>query len=201
MRKAFTIIELLMVIGVIAVLMTIVTTAAMNSIRSSRSQRTAAMKTALQTALATYQAADSQGKWPAPVQTVADGGVTRVLSQAEAQRAFRIVVQRSTGESGSTLPLIDPHGLFVAPSGAQDGVTVGRSYDDARRKGAHHQRTLPVAQMEFGYPGTKTGKFYHYNIIFHAESDSVTVSTCCEKCLTINGCRDGNCPYCHKKER
>lgn len=201
MRKGFTIIELLMVIGVIAVLMTIVTTAATNSIRSSRAQRCEAMKTALQSALATYQAADSQGKWPAPIQTVADGGVTRVLSQAEAQRAFRIVVQRSTGESGSTLPLIDPHGLFVAPSGAEDGVTMGRSYDDARRKSAHHQKTLPVAQMEFGYPGWKTGKFYHYNIIYHAESDSVTVSTCCEKCLEEKGCKDSNCQYCHRKER
>ena len=183
MRKGFTIIELLMVIGVIAVLMTIVTTAATNASRSSRTQRTAAMKTALQTALATYQAADSQGKWPSPVQTVADGGVTRVLSQTEAQRAFRIVVQRSTGESGSTLPLIDPHGLFVAPSGAQD------------------ERALPVAQMDFGYPGTKTGKFYHYNLVYHAESDSVTVSTCCEKCLGIDGCKAPKCSYCHKKEQ
>ena len=201
MRKGFTLIELLMVIGVIAVLMTIVTTAATNASRSSRTQRTAAMKTALQTALATYQAADSQGKWPSPVQTVADGGVTRVLSQTEAQRAFRIVVQRSTGESGSTLPLIDPHGLFVAPSGAQDGESSGRSFDDARRKSAHHQRALPVAQMDFGYPGTKTGKFYHYNLVYHAESDSVTVSTCCEKCLGIDGCKAPKCSYCHKKEQ
>ena len=201
MKRGFTIVELLMVIGVIAVLMTIVTTAATNSIRSSRAQRCEAMKVALQAALATYQAADSQGKWPAPVQTVADGGVTSALSQEEAQRAFRIVVQRSTGESGSTLPLIDPHGLFVAPSDAKDGETIGRSYDDARRKSAHHQRPLPVAQMEFGYPGRKSGKFYHYNVIYHAESDSVTVSTCCKECLGADGCKDSGCQYCHKREQ
>ena len=201
MKKAFTIVELLMVIGVISVLVTIVTTAASNSIRSSRAQRTKAMKTALQTAITTYQAADSQGLWPGALKTASDGGVTCALSQNEAQNVFRIIVQRSTGESGARLPLIDPHGLFVAPIGAQDGKTAGLSFDDARRKGPHRQRTLRVSDMEFGFPGRISGKFHHFNIVYHAESDSVTVSTCCEKCLKNDGnCKDHKCKYCHADE-
>ena len=190
-----------MVIGVIAVLMTIVTTAATNSIRSSRSQRATAMKTALQTAIASYQAADSQGKWPGALQTASEGGVSRALSQNEAQNVFRIIVQRSTGASGATLPLIDPHALFVAPSGAQDGRTIGLSFDDARRKRAHHTRVLGVSDMEFGFPGRLSGKFYHFNIVYHAESDSVTVTTCCKECLMDNGnCKDEKCRSCHGRE-
>lgn len=200
MKRGFTIVELLMVIGVISVLMTIVTTAATNAIRSSRAQRTKAMQSALQSAIATYQAADSQARWPGALQTAAGGGVTRALSQTEAQNVFRIIVQKSTGASGAALPLIDPHGLFVAPSGAQDGRTAGLSFDDARRKGPHRSRTLRVSEMEFGYPGRVSGKFYHFNLVYHAESDSVTVSTCCEKCLTADGCRDNNCQYCHRGE-
>ena len=176
MRKAFTIVELMVVVAVIAVLMTIVTTASMNAIRSSREKRRDAMRVALQAAIATYQASNSEGDWPGALKNVADNGKTVVLSEEEAQNVFRIIVQKSTGESGAPLPLIDPHALFVAPNGAIDGKSSGMSYDEARHGDAHRRRKIPVAQMVFGYQLKESGKFHRYNIIYHGETDSVEVS-------------------------
>ena len=177
MRKAFTIVELMIVVAVIAVLMTIVTTASMNAIRSSRAKRRDATCAALQAAIATYQASNSEGDWPGALKTFADSGRSGILSEEEAQNVFRIIVQKSTGESGAPLPLIDPHALFVAPSGARDGRSTGLSYDDARQGDAHRRRKLPVAQMVFGYQIPETGKFHRFNVIYHAETDSVEVTT------------------------
>ena len=176
MKKGFTIVELLITVSVLAVLMTIVTTASMNAIRSSRDQRKEAMRVALQASIATYQASNDKGDWPGALKNAAENGRTVVLSEDEAQRVFRIIVQKSTGESGSPLPLIDPHGLVVAPSGAIDGRSAGMPYDEARRGDAHRRRTIPVAQMVFGYQIKDSGKFHRFNIVYHAETDSVEVS-------------------------
>ena len=175
-RAAFTIVELMVVVAVIGVLMTIVTTASIHAIRASREQRRDAMRTALQASIATYQASNSEGDWPGPLKNAAENGRTVVLSEEQAQTVFRIVVQKSTGESGAPLPLIDPHALFVAPSGAVDGKSAGMPYDDARQGDAHNRRKIPVSQMVFGYQLKDTGKFHRFNIIYHGETDSVEVS-------------------------
>ena len=167
----------MVVVAVIGVLMTIVTTASMNAIRSSREQRKEAMRVAFQAAIATYQASNSNGDWPGALKNAAENGRSVVLSEEEAQNVFRIIVQNSTGESGAPLPLIDPHALFVAPNGAIDGRSMGMSYDEARHGDAHRRRKIPVAQMVFGYQLTDSGKFHRYNIIYHAETDSVEVSS------------------------
>ena len=183
MKKAFTIVELMVVVAVIAVLMTIVTTASMNAIRASRDQRRDAMRVALQAAIATYQASNADGDWPGPLKSIAENGRTVVLSEEEAQNVFRIVVQKSTGESGTPLPLIDPHALFVAPNGAIDGKSAGMSYDEARHGDAHRRRKIPVSQMVFGYQIKNSGKFHRYNVIYHGETDSVEVSAESQKNL------------------
>lgn len=166
----------MVVVAVIGVLMTIVTTASMNAIRSSREQRQEAMRVAFQAAIATYQASNDKGDWPGALKNAAENGQSVVLSEEEAQNVFRIIVQKSTGESGAPLPLIDPHALFVAPSGAIDGRSAGMSYDEARHGDAHRRRKIPVAQMVFGYQIKDSGKFHRYNIIYHGETDSVEVS-------------------------
>ena len=176
MKKGFTIVELLITVSVLAVLMTIVTTAATKAINASRERQAEAMRVALQASIANFQAADPQGEWPGAIQNAANNGRSVVLSEDEAQRVFRIIVQKSTGESGSPLPLIDPHGLVVAPSGAIDGKSTGLSFDEARQGGAH-RRKIPVSQMVFGYQSASNGRFHRYNIVYHAETDSVTVST------------------------
>ena len=167
----------MVVVAVIAVLMTIVTTASMNAIRSSRARRASAMRVALQAAIATYQASNDKGDWPGALKGISENGRTVVLSESEAQNVFRIIVQKSTGESGTPLPLIDPHALFVAPEGAVDGRSSGMPYDQARHGDAHRRRKIPVSQMVFGYQLTESGKFHRYNIIYHAATDSVEVSS------------------------
>ena len=173
-RRGFTIIELLAVIAILSVLMTIVVTAAAGVFRASRGKRADAMKVALQAAIASYHAADPNGQWPSEIESKAEAGESGWLSDAAAQNVFRKIVQRSTGESGTILPLIDPSALFVAPSGAQDGKTVGLSFNEARQ-GTEKRQKLSVSNMCFGYPDESSGKFRRFYIYYSAASDSVTV--------------------------
>ena len=173
-RRGFTIIELLAVIAILSVLMTIVVTAAAGVFRASRGKRAEAMKVALQAAIASYHAADPNGQWPSEIESKAEAGESGWLSDAAAQNVFRKIVQRSTGESGTILPLIDPSALFVAPSGAQDGKTVGLSFNEARQ-GTEKRQKLSVARMVFGYQETSSGKFHRFNIHYNAATDSVEV--------------------------
>ena len=98
------------------------------------------------------------------------------------------------------MPLIDPKGLIVAPYGVMDGTGAGRSFSAARQGDGRRQK-LPVAQMAFGYQGKMTGRFHRFNIVYHAQTDSVEVSKCCHECLTESGCRNRDCPVCHAPER
>ena len=193
MKKGFTIIELMVVVAVIGVLMTIVTTASMHAIHSSRDQRRDAMRVALQAAIATYQASNDKGDWPGAIKDAAENGKTVLLSEDEAQRVFQIIVQKSTGESGTPLPLVDPHALFVAPNGAIDGKSTGMSYDEARHGNGHGRRKIPVSQMVFGYQLRDSGRFHRYNIIYHAETDSVEVSAQSHSNIDLDyGTKDGS---------
>ena len=54
-KKGFTIVEMLMVIGVLAILMGIVTTAASAAIKQARSRRMVAVQGVIQAGIATYR--------------------------------------------------------------------------------------------------------------------------------------------------
>lgn len=198
-RRGFTIIELLAVIGILSILMTIVTTAAVGALQNSRYKRTEAMKAAFQAAIATYRAADPSGRWPGALETKAQSATSGWLSEDAAQNVFRIVVQRSTGESGALLPLIDPSALFVAPNGAKDGRTSGLSFNEARQ-GTEKRQKLAVARMLFGHPGKASGRFHRFNVYYNAATDSAVVLDCCQECQDPDGprCKDGRSCSCHE---
>ena len=203
-KPAFTIIELLMVVGIIAVLATLVTTASVATMRSSREKRRDAMRIALEAAISTYHAQDSQEKWPGAIENLAEGADSGVLTEDQAQSVFRDIVKKSIGASGAKNPLIDPSGLFVAPGGAVDGKSSGLGFTDALHGGPHRKK-IGVGQMVFGYQGRKSGRFRRFNVIYHAEADSVKVSTCCHDCCGVNGCtKNGGAGYplcpCHRDE-
>lgn len=201
----FTIIELLMVVAIISVLATIVTTASVATLRSSREKRTEAMRVSLEAAIATYHAQDSDEKWPDAIESLAGSAKSDVLSESQAQTVFQTIVKKSIGAIGAKNPLIDPSGLFVAPSGTADGKGTGIGFTDAL-KGGPHRRKIGVSQMAFGYQGKKSGKFHRFNIIYNAATDSIKVSTCCHECCGVNGCtKNGSaghplCPICHAGE-
>ena len=204
MKRAFTIIELLMVIAIISVLATIVTTASVATLRSSRTKRRDAMRIALEAAIATYHAQDADEKWPGAIENLAAGSDSAVLSEDQAQTVFRDLVKKSIGASGVKNPLIDPGGLFVAPNGAVDGKSAGLGFTDALHGGPHRKK-IGVGSMVFGYQGRKSGKFRRFNVIYHAETDSVKVSACCHECCGVNGCeKNGSQGHlrcsCHKDE-
>lgn len=204
-RRAFTIVELMMVIAIIATLMGLITGASVAAMRSARGKRTEAMRVALEASIATWQAQDPNGKWPGAIEDMAQNAQTGVLSADQAQRVFRLIVQKSTGASGAMVPLIDPSALFVAPSGVKEGKGTGVNFPEARAGGAHRAK-LPVANMVFGYQGVKTGKFHSFNITYNAKTDRAYVSACCDQCITMGGCShpansNNPCPICHKNEK
>ena len=188
MKRGFTIIELLMVVAIIAVLATLVTTASVATMRSSRAKRREAMRIAWEAAIATYHAQDANEKWPSAIESLAASADSGVLSESQAQEVFREIVKKSIGASGTKNPLIDPGGLFVAASGATDGKSTGLAFTDALH-GGPHRRKIGVSRMEFGYQGRKSGRFRRFNIIYHAETDTVKVSACCHECCGVDGCK------------
>ena len=203
-RKGFTIIELMMVIAIIGVLSGIVMSIATGAMRSARSKRTETMRVLWESAIATYYAQDPDGKWPDEIDSLAREGKSGVLTESDAQKVFRKIVKRSIGKDGHS-PLIDPTGLFVARSGIRDGKGTGLVYDDARHGDGTRRQPIGPDQMDFGYQGRLTGKFHRFNIIYHAQSDSVKVTTCCHDCAKTDGCKrpadgDNPCPICHANE-
>lgn len=199
-RKGFTIVELMMVVGVIAILMTIVTTASMSAMSSSREKRRDVMRAALELAIDTMHAQDREGKWHPKIESFAEEEESGVLDEQSAQDVFRDIVKKSVKREGG-VQLIDPTGLFVRPSGGG----AAKSFADARsvngRAGDGTSTGIRIGSMVFGYQGKNTGKFHPFNIVYDAQTDRVKVSTCCHDCLGVNGCRNSNCQTCHAPEK
>ena len=187
-RRGFTIVELLMVIGVIGILMGIVTTAAMGSLKSSRSQKAAALCQIVEQGMATYYA--QKGQWPEPLGSkVASGSLgTRsndegynnqsdynmyILENDEGQQMIRNIVE----ESAKGNPMLDISGLYVSrDSGESSGRSYGVELFEAVRGTKRNPERMTLAQMNFGYPDPESGYFRHFKIVYSIPTDEVKVS-------------------------
>lgn len=201
-RKGFTIVELLMVLGIIAVLMGIITTAASSSIRATRSQRMNALCTLVQTGLATYR--EQVGEWPVPAlnaETVAPrdnhegpGGANDpnkvVLNATEVRQAVKALVERAKQNS----PVMDISGLFVArennelsSAGQQSGgkgasaanaglkKVYGMDFMTAIHGTKQSRKKMSSSEMYFGYPDPETGYFLRFKMVYSIVSDELVV--------------------------
>ncbi len=195
MKKGFTIVEMLMVIAVLAILMGIITTVASSAIKEGRSRKTEAMRSMIETGIATYYA--KYEEWPGSrLQEWSRDGVpesetrrsnasitdakkkltghTAHLNDEDFDDVMRTIVKASVG-SGSAAPIIDPTGLFVASQSVasrRDGF--GRDFKEAIKKGNNRNR-LSISQMVFGYPDKDTGHFRRFKAKYNSDSDSLTV--------------------------
>lgn len=187
MKRGFTIVELLLVVGIIAILMGIVTTAASSSITASRSNRGRAICAIVQTALATYR--EQKGQWPISLAGKTGGNTDvkdsagdddrYILSANEVRDCMRALIQ----EVKRGNPLLDVSGLWV--SGTSDGEpdmnggaragSFGLSFMDAVRGTKRNKEKMRTDQMYFGYPDAATGRFVRLRMVYSIPTDQITV--------------------------
>ena len=192
MKKAFTIVELLVVVAIIGILLGIVGIAAASSMKGSRSSRAKAMAAAFEQAIAAYHAQDEDGDWPDAIEDAAKSmeKTTIRLEPEAADKVFREIVEKSVG-SNVTRPLIDASALFVARASSVQGdgcndkhgdnsasdycgnkrCVNGVDFSEAVKNG------MKVSEMAFGWQGVEYGKFRRFWITYNAKTDTVKVST------------------------
>ena len=180
-RRGFTIVELLMVIGILAVLLTIVTTAASESMRAARKRRADASKTVVQVGLAAYHAA--KDGWPGDLNLEKKTGNHRLggnnkdpylydLSAEEVRRCvYELVREVKNGN-----PVIDVTGLWVSRSnGNTDKKEYGLDFMSAIRGTSKSARKMKIAEMYFGYPRASDGGFERFGMGYSLTADMISV--------------------------
>jgi len=186
MKKGFTIVEMLMVIGILAVLMGIITTAASQSVKAGRKSRTDALCTAVEAGLAAYYAQNDE--WPDPLgakirrglrsgsNNEGDGGYTDsdiyVLSATE----VRAMVKALVDEAKAGNPLMDISGLFVSRDPGEAGSKgLGLDFMSAIRGTKRSPNKMSTSSMYFGYPDADTGHFRRFKMTYSIPTDKLTV--------------------------
>jgi len=204
-KKGFTIVELLMVIGVIAVLMGLVTSAALESIRASRQRKAEALCKLVEAGFSNYYA--QYDKWPGSIgDKIASGSIgTRsndegtdgnsdteeyVLTTSEMEDCLRAIID----ETKKGNPVMDISGLFVCrgdqsiePQAVSCNCTAS-NHKMYRARGAsgldfmsaihgtkHSQQKMSTRNMHFGYPHPDSGRFMPFRVIYSIPTDSFTV--------------------------
>ena len=184
MKKAFTIVELMIVITVIGILLGMVMVAASNSVRASRSKRAAAMCQVVQTALATYHA--QQGRWPDPLQGTVDSGsfdsnTEGTDGESDDQKyvlkpnEVRALVKALVDETKKGNPLMDISGLYVSRDSGEWGRK-GRGMDfmAAIHGTKWSRRKMKSSEMYFGYCD-EDGYFRRFKMIYAIPTDHLAV--------------------------
>lgn len=189
-KKGFTIVEMLMVIGVLAILMGIVTTASSAAIKQARSRRMDALKGVVQAGIATYRSQfdcwppenGQLDKWAANGLQRANNGVDSgrhiaFLSADQYDDMMYELAKVSVGQSGSS-PVMDVMGLNVARRSAANSKTGrGMEFSEAIKKNKKHGATYNLKEMSFGYLTPDKGYFRRFVVQYNADSDSITVMT------------------------
>ena len=169
-RRGFTIVELLMVMGIIAVLLTIVVSTTSGAIKQARKQRATALCTLVSQGIATYYA--QKGEWPVePGEPSGDDSVY-VYSASDANTMIRKVVEQTKANN----PMIDVAGLFVSWNNGEPGSTdTGLDFMTAVRGTRKNATKMKLTDMHFGYPEAERGRFRRFIIQYSPASDSITV--------------------------
>ena len=190
-KKGFTIVEMLMVIGVLAILMGIVTTAASAAIKQARSRRMVAVQGVIQAGIATYRS--QYDAWPpenGQLDKWASNGLSgksnngvdsgrhiAFLSADQYDEMMYELAKVSVGQSGAS-PVLDVTGISVARRSAANAKTGrGMEFNEAIKKNKKHGATYDLKEMAFGYITPDKGYFRRFVVQYNADSDSITVMT------------------------
>lgn len=186
-RRGFTIVELMVVVGVIATLLSFAVSTAMDSIKSSRRQRAAALCAVVQSGLATYYA--QKDEWPGSLGgKVKSGSFSSsnnegvngqtdpdkyVLTAAE----VREVVKALVDEAKRGNPMLDVSGLFVSrDAGEKNGRGLGMDFMSAIHGTRQSRKKMTSSEMYFGYPEYSHGYFRRFKMVYSIPGDSIVVT-------------------------
>ncbi len=186
-KRGFTIVEMLVVIGIIGILLGIVTTAASSSIKQARARKADACCTLVQQGIATYYA--QYGKWPGSIGSRIENGISARTNdegsdgQADADKyvlnASEIddMIRKMIEEAKKGNPLMDISGLYVSrQSGEKTDRHFGMDFMDAVRGTKRSKKKMKVAEMHFGYPETDHGWFRRFKVVYSIPTDEMKVS-------------------------
>ena len=188
MKRGFTIVEMLVVIGIIGVLLGIVTTAAASSIKQARARKAEACCTLVKQGLATYYA--QKARWPGSIgDSIRQGRLgTRdnqegfsgrndpnkyVLNASEIdEMIYELVREAKNGN-----PMMDISGLYVSDrSGEKGDKNPGLDFLEAVHGTKRHPDKMAVSKMHFGYPETEHGWFRRFKVVYSIPTDEMRVS-------------------------
>ncbi len=181
-RKGFTIVELLMVIGILSILLSIVTTAASESMRAARKRRAEATKSAVQVGLAAYHA--RMDAWPVDLSDKT-GNHRKNASTVDANlydltaSEVRTCVYKLAAETKNGNPVIDVTGLWVSRSDGNSSSRkdYGMDFMSAIRGTRKSSRKMKLAEMYFGYPRESDGAFERFGMGYSLTADSISVGS------------------------
>ena len=197
-KAAFTIVELLMVVGIIIVLMGVVTTAAAQSIRASRSRRADALCSLVQAGMNAYYA--RYDEWPGSIGSrIANGSIGTRSNNEGTQGSndndkyeltgteVRSCVKALVDETKNGTPVMDISGLFVSRfpgelnGAASKGNTAVRKAAGMDFMSAIHgtrssKKKMTTSEMYFGYPDPSTGYFLRFMMVYSIPTDQFAVS-------------------------
>ena len=187
-RGGFTIVELMMVVGIIGILMGIVTTAAASSIKQARSRQGDALCMAVEAGLDTYYAQFEE--WPGSIGSRIKSGNLSAGSNSEGLSGttdgdkyvlsgseVRDVVKKLVEETRDGNPMLDISGLYVSRSpGESTDKGFGIDFSSAIRGTKKSKKKMKLAEMYFGYPETTHGYFRRFKIVYSIPTDKMKVS-------------------------
>lgn len=188
MKKAFTIIELVVVIAILGILLTIVATAAGSSIRQARMRKAEALCVVVQSGIATYYA--QQDKWPGSIgDRIESGSVfagsndegvnnqTDVNQYVLTASEVRSMIKALVDEAKRGNPCMDISSLFVSRNPGEHGQKgFGLDFLDAIHGTRKSSKKMSTSEMYFGYPETEHGWFRRFKIVYSIPTDEMKVS-------------------------
>ena len=186
MRRAFTIIELLVAISIICILMTIVFRSIRGQMSAARTRHAEALCQAVESGLATYHT--QKDEWPEPVGGWTNGNPPSrsnaegkggqsdpnviVLTASEVKQVIKALID----EAKKGNPLMDISGLWVSRASGEGGKGYGLSFLDAVHGTNRSRKRMSTGEMNFGYPDPETGHFRRFKMVYSIPTDSILVS-------------------------
>lgn len=175
MKRAFTIIELMMVVAIIAVLVTITAVVAKGAIAQARQHKAVAIRKVVQQGIDVYHA--QKGEWPLvglEKKSPNDKeGVLYLLDKNEVRQCMRAILE----ECRQGNPMFDVSGLFVSrgpivpveeryPNETFDCAIYGLDFMSAVHGTKRTGRKMKLDEMWFGCPCKKKDEFKDDGIVY-----------------------------------